>query len=324
MAFDFNALLTNEFASEVRKGLPYCQILNAPNMPQVQLDKFNPPHGIFISKENADGAGLITDGLMPHEQSFRDGEEVVQGFIFDRLRFVVLHISPLVVQSQNQIVGLYFAPGGGVSDIGKLVSEQPKLYHSRSWWLIAPLTDTNELLSCSPIKLTMRGAVGATFSQERKAVLQEMEIEFFKKANAPRQQLTNKARICFVMDWRFGYYKAASDKAPHEYVSARKGIADELKTISSYGIGKNTRNVTIIPEPLENLIIAPSSSEGQMLASWYDEYQESFFNRVKALTNPVAVEVTEEEIHSSDIEVEIAEFAAAHTGSASSPLSQFF
>jgi hypothetical protein len=307
--FDFASLLTNEFASEVRKGLPYCQILNAPNMTQVQLDQFKPSHGIFISKENADGAGLITDGLTPHTQSFRDGEEIVDGYIFERLRFVVLHISPLVVQSQNQLVGLYFAPGGGVSDIGRLVSQQPKVYHSRSWWLIAPLTDTNELLSCSPIKLSMRGAVGATFSQERKATIQEMEIEFFKKAKTPRQTLSGKAHICFVMDWKFGYYKAASDKAPHEYVSLRKGIADEQKTISSYGTGKNTRNVTIIPESLENLLIVPSSHEGQILAGWYDEYQESFFQRIKGLITPAAVEVTEE-IEPVDIEVEIAEFAA--------------
>ena len=306
--FDFNALLTNEFASEVKKGLPYCQVLNAPNMPQAQLDKIKPAHGIFISKENADGAGLITDGLMPHEQSFRDGEEIVEGYIFERLRFVVLHISPLVVQSQNQLVGLYFAPGGGVSDIGKLVSQQPELYHNRSWWLIAPLTDTNELLSCSPIKLSMRGAVGATFSQERKAAIQEMEIEFFKKANAARQTLTGKAHTCFVLDWTFAPYKA-SGKAPYEYVASRKGVADEQKTVHRYGAGKDTRNVTIIPEPLENLIIAPSSVEGQILAGWYDEYQESFFKRIKTLTTPVAVEATEE-IDTPDIEIEIAEFAA--------------
>lgn len=311
MTFNFTALLTNEFASEVRKGLPYCQILNAPNMPQAQLEKFKPPHGVFISQENAEISGLITDGLTPHQQSFRDGEEIVDGFIFDRLRFVVLHVSPLVVQSQNQLVGLYYAPTGGVSDFGKLVSEQPKLYHNRSWWLIAPLNDANELISCSPIKLSLRGAVGFAFAQERKMALQEMEIEFFKKANASRQKLTSKVHSYFVMDWGFGYYKAGADKAPHEYVNARKGIADEQKTISHFGTGKNARSVTIIPESLENLFIDPNSSEGQMLIGWYEEYKESFFKRVKALTNPVSVEPTEE--IETDIEVEVAEFA--HAGS---------
>lgn len=310
MTFDFNALLINEFASELRKGLPYCQVLNAPNMPQAQLDKLQPPHGVFINQENADIAGLIIDGLTPHQQSFRDGEEVVDGFIFQQLRFVVLHVSPLVVQSQGQLVGLYFAPSGGVSDIGKLVSQQPELYHNRSWWLIAPLNEANELISCSPIKLSLRGAVGATFAQERKMALQEMEIEFFKKANAPRQQLTSKVHSYFVMDWVFAPYKA-SGKAPYEYVVSRKGIADEQKTIFRYGSGKDTRNVTIIPESLENLFIDPNSSEGQILIAWYEEYKESFFKRVKALTNPVAVEPTEE--IETDIEVEVAEFA--HAGS---------
>ena len=57
-----------QFASEVRQGLPFCQILNAPNLPQAQLDKLQPPHGVFISKENAEIAGLITDGMQEHEQ----------------------------------------------------------------------------------------------------------------------------------------------------------------------------------------------------------------------------------------------------------------
>jgi hypothetical protein len=304
---DYNALLNNEFASEIKQGLPYCQILNAPNMSQAQLDKINPPHGIFISLENAGIAGLNTDNLPSHEQSFRDGEEIVEGFLTNHLRFVVLHVSPLVVQSQGQLVGLYFATGGGVSDAGKLVSSQPELYHNRSWWLIAPLTEDNQLMSSTPIKLSLRGAVGATFAQERKQALIEMEVEFFKKAGQPRQSLSSKAHSCFVMDWTLAPYKA-SGKAPYEYVSARKGIATEQKTVHRYGAGKDSRNVTITPDTLENLLIIPSSPTGKTLAAWYEEYQETFFKRVKALSSPtpepeaVAIE--------TDIEVEVAEFNA--------------
>ena len=179
------ARLFNEFASEVRQGLPYCQILNAPNVSQMELNKLKPAHGIFISKENAELSGLNTEGMQPHEQGFRDGEEIVEGFVLPNLRFVVLRVTPLVVQSKTQIVGFYFANNGnGVSDLGKLVVQEPKVYHSRSWWLIAPLNKANELISDTPIKLSLKGAVGAAFNQERKATLKELETQAKPKSKS--------------------------------------------------------------------------------------------------------------------------------------------
>jgi hypothetical protein len=276
----------SEFSSEVRQGLPYAQILNAPNMQQAQLDKLSPPHGIFISKENAELSGLLTEGFKPHEQAFRDGDEIVEGFIISHLRFVVLHTTPLVVQSGRQIVGFYFANNGnGVSDFGKLVTQSPETYHNRSWWLIAPLNDANQLISSTPIKLSLRGAVGAAFSQERKKTLQELEVEFFRKAGKPRQTLTARAHSFFVMDWNLSPYKATG-KAPYEYVSSRLGITKTEKDDHRYGAGKDARKIKIKPEILDNLLIVPSSQAGQTISSWYEDYEEAFFRTIKSIGAP--------------------------------------
>jgi hypothetical protein len=281
------AELFSEFSSEVRQGLPYCQILNAPNLPQAQLEKLNPSHGIFISKENVELSGLNTEGMQPHEQAFRDGEEIIEGFITPHLRFIVLHITPLVVQSGRQIMGFYFADNGGVSDFGKLVAQDSQTYNTRSWWLIAPLNQANQLISSTPIKLSLRGAVGAAFSQERKKTLQELELEFFKKAGKPKQTLSSRAHSFLVMDWNLSPYKTAM-KAPHEYVSSRLGITDELKVKEEfrYGKGKDTRTIKIMPEVLDNLLIVPSSPTGQTISSWYEDYEEAFFRAIKSIDAP--------------------------------------
>lgn len=288
----------NQFASEVRQGLPFCQILNAPNLDKAQLDKLQPPHGVFISKENAEMAGLITDGMLPHEQSFRDGEEIVEGFILSDIRFIVLHVTPLVVQSGKSVLGFYFAENGnGVSEFGKLVnqiSEIGQTYHCRSWWLIVPLNKNNQIISTSPIQLSLRGAVGAALSQERKKAIQELEIEFFKKTGKARQTLTDKAHSFFVMDWVLSPYKATG-KAPHEFVSARLGITLEPTEIYRYGSGKDSRKVVIMPESLENLLIIPSSQVGQTISQWYKEYEEAFFKKIKAIGTIVPAEEIEKE-----------------------------
>jgi len=309
------ANIFNEFASEVRQGLPYCQILNAPNLPQAQLDKIKPAHGVFISKENAEIAGLITEGMQEHENAFRDGEDITAGFILENFRFAVLYVTPLVVQSEGQIVGFYFASSGnGLSDAGKLVAQNPEAYHSRSWWLIAPLNKENQVISSTPIKLSLRGAVGAALAQERKQNIQELEVEFFKKAGKPRQNLSNKAHSYFAMDWSLSPYKTAG-KAPYEFVSRRLGITPALEEIEAYryGSGKDSRKVTIVPESLENLLIVPSSPTGEIISQWYEEYQESFFKKIKSIGAPPvpAEEIAQDISIDADLSASLANAQAA-------------
>lgn len=297
----------SEFAPEIRQGLPYFQILNLPNVPQAQLDKFSFPHGIFISKENANMSGLMTEGMQTHEQGFRDGEEIVDGFVTPHLRFIVLHTTPLVVQSGRQILGFYFANnGGGVSDFGKLVAQDSKTYHARSWWLIAPLNAANEPISSTPIKLSLRGAVGAAFAQERKQAIQELETEFFKKAGKPKQNLSPKAHSFLVMDWTFASYKTTGN-APHEYVSSRLGIADTEKEEHRYGNGKDSRKVRIIPETLDNLLIVPSSPVGQIISAWSQDYKEAFFRTIKSIDAPSSTQEEDVVNIESDISVALQE-----------------
>ena len=280
------AELFSEFSSEVRQGLPYCQIVNLPNLPLAQLEKLNPPHGIFISKENVELSELNTEGMQPHEQAFRDGEEIIEGFITPHLRFIVLHMTPLVVQSGGQTLGFYFAKNGnGVSDFGKLVAQDSKAYNTRSWWLIAPLNQANQLISSTPIKLSLRGAVGAAFNQERKETLKEIETEFFKKAGKPKQTLSTKAHSYLIMDWNLSSYKTVG-KCPHEYVSSRLGITNEPKEEFRYGNGKDARKIKIMPEVLDNLLIVPSSPTGQTISSWYEDYEEAFFRAIKSIGAP--------------------------------------
>jgi hypothetical protein len=245
--------------------------------------------------------------MQPHEQAFRDGEEIVEGFITPHLRFVVLHVTPLVVQTGSKTLGFYFADNGnGVSDFGKLVAQDSKTYNTRSWWLIAPLSKANELITSVPVKLSLRGAVGAAFNQERKATLKEIETEFFKKAGKPKQNLSTKAHSCLVMDWHLSSYKTTG-KCPHEYVSSRQGIADTEKEEYRYGDGKYSRQVKIMPESLDNLLIIPSSLTGQTISSWYEEYIDTFFQPIKAIGAPAPTKEEETINLESDMAVALQE-----------------
>ena len=214
-----------------------------------------------------------------------------------------MHTTPLVVQSDRQIVGFYFAKNGnGLSDAGKLVSQNPEAYHSRSWWLIVPLNHDNEIISSTPIKFSLRGAVGAALAQERKLNIQELEVEFFKKAGQPRQYLSSKAHSFFAMDWNLASYKA-SGKAPYEFVGSRLGITPDAVEAYRYGSGKDSRKVVIMPESLENLLIVPSSPTGEIITQWYEEYEESFFKKIKAIGAPVPEEEIAQDI-AQDISID--------------------
>ena len=108
------------------------------------------------------------------------------------------------------------------------------------------------------------------------------------------------------MNWGFSSYKTQGN-APHEYVSSRLGITNEPKEEFRYGQGKNVRKITITPEILDNLLIPPSSPTGQTISSWYEDYQEAFFQAIKSIGAPAPAKEEETINLESDMAVALQE-----------------
>jgi len=278
--------LFEEFQSEVQNRLPWMQLINSPNLQQKQLEQLKPPHGIFITNENLAIAGIDSDycvkelGWKSHEQTFQDGNNVTTGLLTDNIRFCCLHKTPVVVEQEGQIIGFLFTrEGGGTSEIGKLAIAEPMIYRRKSWWLIAILGKNNNIISKTPIKLSLGAAVGASLSQELAKSTEEYEIEFFRVHNQPRQGLSSRARSFFVHDWTLGSHKAPN-KAPYEFVKERLGVATEIKQYLRYNNGGSRREITVIPFDFSSLIISPSSETGKIIDEWRTQYERQFFRKI--------------------------------------------
>lgn len=283
--------LFSEFAGEVQERLPWAQIINAPNLSVKQLESIKPPHGLFLTDENIELAGINREyvtrelGWDVHEQAFQDGKEVVTGLITNNMRFCCLHTTPVVVEAGGQIVGFLFSNNmnlnndGTLSEIGQAAIADPLAYRKKSWWLIALLDKNNLPLSDAPIKLCLGSATGAAFKQELAKSNDEFEIAFFKQCGQPRKSLSTKARASFVHDWTLTPYKAFN-KAPYEFPGSRLAMVAEPTEVVRYSNGGNNRTIKLLPSDFLNHVIRPSSDIGQILDKWHVNYEEAFYRKI--------------------------------------------
>lgn len=292
-----------QFSSHITKKLPWCQIINAPNLDLAQLAKIDPPHGLFINNGNLAGAGLSKDYLKwdDHEQGFQGGEEIVSGLITRTFRFCVIKRTPLVVESQGQILGNYFI-NGAISKHGILAKQNPMEFRKKSWWLIALLNPDNSILGESPLRLALSSATGAAFAQELRIENTETEKAFFRTQGLPEQQLDESAKMFCVHHWTLAPHKSAPTKAPFEVPIARYGVIEEKQSQLRMK-GVRDRYTEVTPWKLEQGLLLPLSPTGQKLMEWKTEFGDSLDAKAKTLIESDSSTVEIEESDSEEFEV---------------------
>lgn len=299
-----------EFAGEIKPRLPWAQIINIPDLTPQQLQALNPAHGLFITDDNIALAGISTtdleaNGFTTYQHQFR-GEDNVTGYITNSIKFMVISRTPAVVENDGKIVGYLFDKSGELSEMGKLAKDDPLSFRKRSWWLIVLLSEDNKVITPTPIKLSLSGAVGAALNAELYKNMQEIENAFFKAIKQPVQSLSEKAKSFFIYYWTLGPCKSKG-KSPFEVVVGRKGAVTEPQSQKRYAGPSLTREVAVQPADLETLMVLPSSALGETVLEAREKFLDLFMQRITyyeaSLVEPVeeSATVNNEEVFSEDI-----------------------
>ena len=280
----------NQFNEDIEKSqkLPFCWVVNPPNMQKAQIEKLAPPYGIFIPTEQANAATLnAPEWLEPTSISFGDEGNEKSGFLMKRLRCVVIARSPLYVQAIAPQGGWAFAgiayEKGAVTELGTKAMSDDQSYRLRSQHLIMLIDDDNQLIQDTPLKLTLGKGPGAAISQEIKEFRKEIESSFFKSQGIPEQRLSDRAHALCILDMTLGFHKSEGH-AP--YVTPVHRFAPAVEQVGkSKEVSRMSRTLTLEGRNIEEMLISKTEPVGAKIIEIYDEYK-TYFDRMKQSKAP--------------------------------------
>ncbi|MGL5938860.1 MAG: DUF5895 domain-containing protein [Waterburya sp.] len=278
------------FESEVIAStqLPYCQVQNPPNMSLAQIQQYQPPIGWFIPAEQATEAEFNpTDDWQPIQLIFGEDSpnpREVNGFLATHLRISVLHSTNIEVQEKTEKGWRYLGQAyqyGRASSYGELAKSERDNYRLRTRYLIMFLDDYNLPIHSIPFKLSMSAGVGAAFGTELKHFREEIETAYFKSVSQPKKSLSQRAHSLTVFDFHLGCHKSEG-KAPYLYPQIRFAPGDVINT--TIIVKRRDRQVQLLSQPFDSLIIPKASATGQTLLYLQQEYDSVFTNISDELT----------------------------------------
>jgi len=187
-SFDFD---DDKFKAPASEVLPWCQMIN----PQWGENGIK-PYGLAITQEKANIVGFTPDeNWQQVEYTFGSGE-IVQLFITTTPRLLVLHRGPVCIKDRTTNTTL----GRLVDHYDTFTSEKLK-FKTFTRYLIFLVGKNQKLLHHSPLRLTLSGASGASFStafrtSKNGQVTSGFTLELEKAYAAFRQQpLTAKGGL---------------------------------------------------------------------------------------------------------------------------------
>jgi hypothetical protein len=276
-----NTEYLQEFNNEITasNSLPYCQIQNPPNLSLAQIQQFEPPWGWFIPAEQAEIAQFqATDDFEPVRLTW--GEDTANprstdGFIAQRLRFVILHRSNIEVQEKSNrgwsYIGLAYERGM-TTRFGELANSDRENYRLRTRYLLLFLDSKSQPLHQIPFRLGMGRGVGASFAAEIKEHRTEIEKAFFKLTNRPQQTLSERAHALSIVEMQLGLHKS-DGKAPFICPISRSTAALDSDVGKENIVERRERKVTLIGKALDRLLISKTSPVGKRILSLWEEHQ---------------------------------------------------
>lgn len=274
--------------------LPYCHIINPPNIPENKIRELNMDFGVFIPKMEAESAKMNLAKLeecgfisSPQSYSHQDQEVIVDGFVGKKIKFCCLDTTPIMVVSRDkgreQIAGFYYSQvGQGVSDIGKLCAGS-KQYKRKAWWMIYMLGDNNQPLHEIPFSFSLKPGTGGAFNNQKRDLIEEINQAIAITKGEPEVQIDSSFHKYIIHSWSLGFHKADSGKAPYVFPSARAGVTEDPRVADFHG-----RKTKIIPTLLTDVLIQPSSELGQLVNKTHQEYIDSFLKNINYFKNSQA------------------------------------
>lgn len=277
-----NTEYLQEFNDEITtsNSLPYCQIQNPPNLSLVQIQQFEPPWGWFIPAEQAEQAQFkVTEDFEPVRLSWGEDKpnpRSVDGFLVQKLRFVVLHRSNIEVQEKIKTGWRYIGKAyerGYVTRFGELANNDRENYRLRTRHLILFLDSNNQALHQIPLRLGMGRGVGATFATEIKEYRHEIEKVFFKLTGKPQQALSERAHALGIVEMQLGLHKGEG-KAPFICPFSRSAAVLDSEVGKEKIVERRERKVTLVGKSLDELLISKTSPTGKLILSLWEQHQD--------------------------------------------------
>jgi len=170
-----NEFLSSEFDGRIN-SLPFAQVLN---------DKRKSDCGFFITADNL----MAADWQFPDEQRFHtvtwgSGEEE-DGLLIHNPRLIILSQSPLLMYERSTDLNI------GIYD-PNYYRRNKKDVLLKSKYLIYFLDESNQPRHTTPMQLTLKSTVGATFGEHLQKFRMELEKAFAVAHKQPVRRKNNK------------------------------------------------------------------------------------------------------------------------------------
>ena len=284
----------NQFNNEITAShqLAFCQLVSPPNLTTPMLKKWvkdGGKFGLFISAEQAEMANFVPDETwIPTEVGFSGKEDTTVGFITQNPRLVVIHQSKPEVQyrcdanSRYKFLDLYWN-NGGITQASISAKTNKELYKVVTRHLVLFLGAEGQPLHNEPIQYTAKGAFASSLSVELNNLylVTGESLAAYQKSlgvRSPGKVLTQKARAFCTFQMSINWTRNSDDKSPYCYPSevVHPALnADEIGSSKIFNrkVKDKFREVSIKKVALDQVLLDMKSPAGELITSWYQEYQ---------------------------------------------------
>ncbi|HEY9749560.1 MAG TPA: DUF5895 domain-containing protein [Allocoleopsis sp.] len=277
--------ILDEFEQDLQPStlIPHCQVINPPNMAPSQIEKVNPPYGIFLPLDKAEEVGFAPSSDWDiQEVEFGEGRNasLVQGYLAKHCRMAVVHRSGIEVEGLDSMDKYYYLglayERGQITEIGQQAKNSPKvgtrsMFRTRTRMLVFFLDENNNLLHANPLKLTSRGGFGGSFGNELREYYNEVDRVFGKLKKKSGMKLSPSGLARVAIDFQLGYHKGEGT-APFTCIKSRLAPAIDQVGVSKL-VERRGYEVNLTGAPIESLLISSTTEEGQIIMSAYKVHE---------------------------------------------------
>jgi hypothetical protein len=272
--------LCREFEGEAApsNSIPFCQILNPPNLPLAQLKKLGEScyWGLFLPDDQARKVNFTADDSFAAVQvCFGDEghERLVPGWLAKRIRLAIIHRSSGIdVQERTANGWRTLGPayrGGSLTELGQMAEADKESFRFRTRYLLLLLAQNNQPLHDIPLSLGLGRGPGGSIGEEIRAFRSEVDGIYCEQAGTSGLQLSDCAHARTAIAIELGLHKG---KAP--FVCPRRR---SKPTVDSAGVEeevvRHERTITLVNEPTNKWLIPKESATGKLIRSLFEQYQ---------------------------------------------------
>jgi len=253
-----NSLQKLEQYTTEKVQIPFAQCVNPENL-ENPLEGH--PYGLFITQEQSDKANFFADDFWSPCQ-IKLGKSLVNGFIAQEVRFVILKQTPLIIQEKVdkswRYCGLAYE-NGEKSELYKTMTNNMRI---RKKYLVFFLNKNNQILHTVPLQFSLTKGSGGAFGEELRESFKEIQ-ECYQSLTKSTKLLTQQGLAFWAHDFKFDFF--LTDQNPYLTPVSRLSLMSKEKT--TVARGGNQRSCTLIPTDWKKMLIDQDSTTGQAIAT---------------------------------------------------------